>query len=211
MATGNIATNDILRTSFVCVADLQWGMMTAYTRCTATTDNSITLVEYASLISERFATEIRTLLSSQAVYAGSLIQSVYPTPLSDLISSVTDAGVGLWDSQLLPTQVSGLFKLGTTQGGRANRGRKYMPFPGKSASSDTTHRPTAEYLGGLNNLADLYVNLQQLTGAAGTATFEFGLWKGRPSTGAFLAFTYRTTRQAWATQRRRGSLGKTNV
>lgn len=123
--------------------------------------------------------------------------------------SISPAVPGQAPGEPLPRQTAGVVTLRTPFAGRANRGRKYMPFPSETDNT-TGIQPTAGYLAVVNTFIAMHV--PTITLLAGPTTEVWRSCLPRPNqVPKGINFTSFLTRDAWGTQRRRGTFGRPNV
>lgn len=170
--------------------------------------SSISSVALLNALDGPLATLFTDQMPVTATYYGS--QLYYQTPVGPKPrpSSVTlNQGPGLQVTDMLPTQTCGLISFFTNQLGKAGQGRMYMPFPYVGAM-DANGTPNAGYLTGLNNMGTFFTNTHNAVDGAVTAVLQHVLYiPGGPPP---LPITSYLARDAWATQRRRGSFGRLN-
>lgn len=153
-------------------------------------------------------------VSTAATMVGSKLAQVGPGPLP-LPGIATDGGVCSGGSSPLPQQVSGIIKNTTARGGRAFRGRSYVPFP-YAAAVDTDYTPTAAYVTKLGTIAADWINTTTITIAGSTYTFIPVIYhrkagkSGVPAANTFDYVVGTVAEKEWATQRRRGDFGRVN-
>jgi hypothetical protein len=152
--------------------------------------------------------DMKALINEDAAYMGIDGQVIFPTLLVPLQSNVA-SGFGDTAGDPLPSQTSGIITLRTTLGGRANRGRFYIPFPTET-DNDTTGKPTSTYVAAAQTLADTLKASLVNVGAGGN-TNSFAPVILHRDTMTTTAITDATAQQKWATQRRRGAFGRPNV
>jgi hypothetical protein len=109
---------------------------------------------------------------------------------------------------VLPTQVSGIITKRSSFTGRANRGRIYFPFPA-TQSLDTDETPKAAYVTLIQAYADNIGALHSVTSAGGSANLTPIIVNRTLS--HLVVWEDSLARKRWATQRRRGDFGRTNV
>lgn len=150
---------------------------------------------------------LQPLLANDATIYGAQMYLQTPTPPAPRPESNIDPIQGLAGDGLLPTQTAGLISLYSNDLGRSGQGRIYVPFPTvEDQAADGT--PIASYvtrLGALNT--QLVTPIAVLDGAI-TATFSPVLYVPGGAPPKIIA--YGIPRDAWATQRRRGSFGRVN-
>lgn len=109
----------------------------------------------------------------------------------------------------MPRQASGIITTLTTLAGRANRGRKYVPFPSEDANT-VDAIPGAAYITALDGYAGSLIPSASFTiGAVNEVWNPIILRVGAPATSPNIQEW--KSRLRWATQRRRGSYGTPNL
>lgn len=147
-------------------------------------------------------------MSQNAQYYGS--QLYYQTPVGakprpDSTRAGTTDGVELVG--LLPTQTCGLVSLYTDTLGKTGQGRMYVPFPAQNQMDDNG-TPVALYLTVLGNLGLAHTTNKTIISGGVTGVFTPVLYvPGGVPPKPIIKYI---VRDAWATQRRRGSFGRTN-
>lgn len=166
--------------------------------------------DVADSLSVAYSNLIRPLMSLQASYRGLQIRRITPNPTADWVS-VMGAAVGTVAGEALPGQASGLLSLRTALPGKSFRGREYVPFPGES-DNQADAKPIAGYLTRLVSLAALWLNNQtyaQVGVPANTTVIRGVIYSKK--LGSRSDITTAIARNGWATQRRRGSLNRTDT
>ena len=110
-------------------------------------------------------------------------------------------------------QTAGLTSWYTDYAGPGRRGRTYFPFPA-NASDEGLGLPTDTYVTNMTNLAVSLLSFNTVSGVGGTVTLQFVLLstKSLATPGIHTAsITGFQPRKRWATMRKRGSYGKSNV
>lgn len=198
----------------VCQADDQVGMNVFHYRITANPLGNKISQAIASLegFTTPFSTAMKACISDDAEFRGYLVRMF--NPAGGLIySDPTGAGVGTGGAGLLPRQVTGLLSKKVSTPGRRKGGRVYVPFPSQTAE-------TADGLGSLaytTALGVLAICMQSaLVDSAGDPFGEPVVAVKLSNPIATTITNYRTidlfkVSGLLATQRRRGSYGRTNV
>jgi len=202
-----MSVGDVIQITTWCQADDQAGLNVFHYRVTAVSSvgSNSTSNLAAGLQSAGLPAAMKAALSSKAYYKGMLVRRLY-TDLSVDIGDATGGGQGTVSGDMLPRQICGFIRKQSDVPGRRLSGRFYMPFPGEG-SNDPDSIPTETYQGLLQDIATILVSTRTW-GTGGSA--EPVIWdRNTPAN----TRTYSTTRVAarWATQRRRGSFGKTNI
>lgn len=161
------------------------------------------------------------VLNNSAQYDYTEVFRLWPLPPDTLdtvarpVRNVVSAGVGSAGATALPKQTSGLIIwLGTTRR-KGGSGRKFIPFP--SASDNLAiGAPSGGYTGRLNTIGSAPIPQVALTVGSGTALMIPAIVRVHRASktspwllDADLA-TDNRNRDVWATQRRRGDLGRPN-
>jgi len=210
MATTNPpATNDILEVKYYAFCNGQLGLNVRHYKVAITAGTGALLAEIAETLSTTAAPLYKDLMSNDAQYRGVSVQSVYPTPTGAVVYDTTGNDTGTVASQVLPTQVSGIITLHSAFAGRSGRGRAYVPFPASGDAADD-NTPSAGYVSNLNLLGAFLTQTQTVTGAGGNSTVQPILIRSGNLTTTTPFISY-TSRNKWATQRRRGSYGQANT
>jgi len=150
----------------------------------------------------------KALIANGGRYRGAGAQQMLPIPPGNEFFSVAGAGPGTAGAEMLPRQTSGLISWRTDIGGRAYRGRSYISFPSET-DNGATGVPTGGYVINLSTLAGA---IRVLTAGGGGNTNVLTLGIFHRSTLLITPTNANTVLNVrWATQRRRGSFGQTNV
>jgi hypothetical protein len=159
-----------------------------------------------------------TMLPSLVDYRGvqvTINQTTYPYKQKLLpVVGNAFAGAGTSGSQPLPTQTAGLLRFQSPNAGPGGRGRWYIPFPPANANSGGGS-PTAAYQVLMDNLAGIVATGIALSFGGRTATLVRVLVHSPPKGGGATPgpspITSFQSSELWATQKRRGAYGRTNV
>jgi hypothetical protein len=164
-----------------------------------------------------FASPYKSLLANSAEYRGVQAQIYLATPPNRAAFSAafinTSAGPGLAGATPLPSQTCGLIQFQTGEAGQANRGRLFIPFPAVLDNS-SGGTPVAGYVTRLTTLVALMDSGISIVAGARTATLVRVLRHGKNKAGVQptpTPVTSGTASDLWATQRKRGDFGRTNV
>lgn len=147
-------------------------------------------------------------MSLNASVHGFIVKRVRPGIPTIPYFSTSFSIPGTLTGDQLPRQVSGLMTKRTGSPGKSGRGRIYVPFPTEVMSS-SAGEPTGPYstlLGTLRTAMLANVNVVDGINTAILSPAVFSRTLGIDS-----LMTDITARTHWATQRRRGSLGRSNV
>jgi len=202
-----LAVNDILEVKVHCATQVQLSLNVRHYRVSATAGASLSEASVAAGLSTALAPLYKALTSVHADYRGLSCQKIYPLPVNVPAVNIGGQAAGLILGDLLPRQTSGLITLRTLLGGRANRGRVYVGFPGE-ASNDVNSFPVNQYVTDLQLLAGELVTTKVFAVGADSVTVEPCIWHRTTQTTTPLQAGF--ARSDWATQRRRGSFGQSN-
>lgn len=207
----NLAVGDVIQVINVTRTTDQIGLNVFHYKVSVTPGTISLGTMVTALEAFGFGTAVRDLLSASAEYRGILSRRIFPT-LSLQFGSTTDQGVGAVAGDLLPRQVSGLIKKLPAVAGKGKSGRFYIPFPGE-ADNAAASVPTAGYVTRLDTLRGMLINsLTGATWAADPCIVHRATKAPAPVTPfATWGITAMTSATLWATQRRRGSYGRTNA
>lgn len=207
MAT-TLGTGDIVRTTIVVTDFDQTALLNHHWLVTGEALGGATDLDFAGALDSAIAADLKALLYNTARYEGVLAQKIFPLPITARQQAVLGAGVGTAGAIGLPRQTAGLIDWHTALAGPAFRGRTFMCFPA-AADSDGAGSPTNGYMTRLTAFATDVLGLGIITGSGGSIAVSLSiLHVADMSTTVVDAFQ---GRQVWATQKRRGTLGKRNV
>jgi len=208
-----LAVNDRVQIVSYCQMGDQAGLNVFHYKVTglATAGGNALSRLMEALETATYPASLRACMTSTAAYRGFTAQILAPVP-SIAYGSQTGAGIGGIVSQGLPRQDCGIIQKRSAVPGRRKGGRFYVPFPAEE-NNTTDGIPDATYLGLINALATVLEGA--LTwGDAGSAVPVIYTRPDPTHIPPVLASDHliATCRglQKWATQRRRGSFGRTN-
>lgn len=165
-------------------------------------------LDLATAIDTTVGAVLKPFLPSVAAYAGCEAVRVLPAPVYDPDISIGSAGAGSFGATVLPPQCACILKLDTGMIGKSKRGRLYVPFPA-SGSLD----PSGVISAGARTLLTAMGSALLggiVVGAGGdTAVATLGVYSRKLSTIAEV--TDIATPFGFATQRRRGFYGRSNI
>lgn len=199
---------EVLQAQVVCSILGQTGQNILHWSVQTTTTGGASLQEIANKIDTNVAASYKAILSVAATYRGVGVSNT-ATPRSRQYFSVANAGLGSYGADLMPTQVRGLISWYADAGGRANRGRSYIPFPARSAS-DPTGLPTGAYLTALVNLRNAIFAPFTVTGSGGTTDLRMCLRHRPPVLIGPSIVVFAFARSKFATQRKSGAYGRSD-
>jgi len=200
------AVGDVYQVKLYSLLGQQAGINVLHYSVTTLGGTGASDFEIGQAMAAALPTTYKALLSASASYRGLGIRKILPT-LSIETYNVTAQGAGGVAGEALPKQISGLITLRTTVPGRAFRGRVYVPFPGEG-DNDTDQTPTAGYITRLGNFAGTLITTVT-AGGANSNQLRLGVF--HRVGGAITVCNDTTARDRWATQRRRGDYGRTNI
>lgn len=200
--------NVIQLRAFVRLGD-QTAITVRHYLCTSHTGNGASIANAASSFNNLIATNLKALLTNQASFRGTGAQKIWPLPLSLPSLSSANQDDGSAGPDPLPQQVCGFFNMKTAYGGRSQISRVYVPYPDEADNDANTFRPTTGYMTRLGAAAANFIT--PFTAGAGADTSNLApVVYHRGTHGSDFILTA-TAKQLWATQRRRGSFGRTNA
>lgn len=197
-----LLVGDIVLVKTFCSSASQVAVNTRFYHVDDIGAGGITDQDVANDMEDGVAQAYKPLLTAAATFRGIQLQVLHPRLLVPVIANA-NAGVGTGGASPLPLHVAGLIKLGTNLGGKANRGRQYIPFPAEEAN-DAIGNPSAAYITALTTLATGLVSLQTTTVGGTTLTMAPVVFHRLTST--WTRIITATPREFWATQRRRAAL-----
>jgi hypothetical protein len=173
-----------------------------------TTGVGCTQQAFADQLATTVASLYKSIMSATAQFWGVRVARtlIATTPLSSF--SAVGRGPGLQLGPLLPTQTAGLLRKGTAYGGKRYRGRWYLPFPAtdhNTAGGD----PTAAYVVAAETLATFLRN-DVLVVEAGNSNTLYAVLLHKSLTDVTKIISA-TVANRWATMRKRGAFGATNL
>lgn len=190
-----------------CTLGNQAGLVVWHWECAASENAGQALGDVAAYCDAQHGPLLKSMLSGSATYYGTLIRRVFPVPLSVPAWENLLTGIGGRGGDPLPTQTCGLISWQTAKAGRKYRGRSFIPFPSETDSADPP-QPSAAYRGFLSAIGAAR-STPILVGAANSVRLLPVIYHRKDHTwDEILAFKIRLF---WATQRRRGFLGRPNV
>jgi hypothetical protein len=156
------------------------------------------------------------MIANTASYAGTQCQIVSRPPFRIPQFSTASAGSGTAGAIGMARQTAGLITWRTDFPGVSGRGRTYMPFP--STTDDAgLGIPTAGYQSQLDSLIAALTSVTSVTGAGGTQAdvafvlAHYALPRVAEQVPTVTFIRQGQSRLKWATQRRRGSFGRSNA
>ena len=197
-----------------CYSGNQVAINTRYFQVVSVTSGPINEDAFIAKLDQLLAALYKPCITNAAQYVGSDMQNITADPPYPLqVGTSANSGNGTAGAQPLPSQVCGIYTVLTPMTGRGNRGRVYVPFPDQSFNTVTTPpTPNAAYAAVLNPLANATVGLVTYTITGVTIIINWAIRHGphSPGAGGITDTIDFRTRQAWATQRRRGDYGRPN-
>jgi hypothetical protein len=151
------------------------------------------------------------LLENTAIYYGLGLTRWMVRPTPSAIYYQNGGAAGAAGAGPLPGQTTGMITKLTGLGGRANRGRVYVPFPARASATGSPLIPTVGYVTALAAYAGVILtNLTTTDGGLNGQTWLPVLKHGNAFPPSVTLINGATPRQKWATQRRRGDYGRAN-
>lgn len=200
---------DLYQIRTLCLANTQIGLNVRYYTVASFTGTEATPSQVAQGLDTLWNAAYKALLSVAASWRGVGAKRLLTSPTIEYGSAV-NAGAGSVAGDMLPTQCCGLITLYSVNPGRTGRGRVYVPFPSEGDNA-AAGGCTAGYVTRLTTLAGLLNSTSIVNGTGGTTSLAPVLRNRQ--TGALTGLIGGTifAHGSFATQRRRGNYGKTNL
>jgi hypothetical protein len=200
---------DIVQVRIFCTLGIQTSVNVRHWRTTAKAGTGATLAQMLVMLETMgLSAAYKSLIVSDASYAGADAQIIHPV-LGVVTQNQAGAGPGETVGDVLPPQTCGLISLYTALGGKANRGRLYIPFPCE-LDNIASAQPGAAYLAQADVLRSVVAVPLIAVGGAGNTNDMQPVILHR-DTMLTTPVTHSVTRNLWATQRRRGYFGRPNA
>jgi len=206
----NLVLGNVYKSSFICRDEAQIAWLDRYWKYDFQTGpGNLTVEQLGNALDMEFADLYKSLLNNTAEYRGVLVQRVTGIPPYEVpVVANFDPGPGIAGPIAMAKQTAGLISLYAAFSGRRYQGRQYVPFP--STSDDVgAGRPSISYVLRLAVLADRFSKKFSVVIGVDTAEFLPVLFH-RDTLTSDVITTFRA-RAAWASQRRRGDYGRTNI
>jgi len=203
-----LAVGDIWEAKIYCRLSEQIAINVIHYHVQITAGASVSDAQFAARLDFLYGAVYPPLLVEEAQYRGVGVKKLLIGGSTDEVFSTAAAAFGDVTGVALPKQTAGVIKKTTGLGGRRNRGRTYVPFPGE-ADNIEAGKPQPTYVARLLNLA----NVIEAGVVVGTAPDTAGcqpLVYSRVS-GLWNVITQCLPRDRWGTQRRRGDFGAPNA
>lgn len=207
-----IQAGDIIKLSVICMDGDQAGINTQWRQCVQVGGSGITdqamVDEYENGVDAYY----KPLLNNNASFEGCILQVLHNIQWMAPVIQTAHAGAGTGGATALPRQVSGFLRLRSALGGRRARGRLYIPFPA-TAHDQGNGIPTGAYVTALASLAaDELLNYTQFGSTPNYIIAPLVIYHraGKTPIPAPTPVNQIDAVAKWATQRRRGSFGRTN-
>lgn len=199
---------DVVETKVYNLLDDQLGINVRHWQVGAVTGPGAQLSEAATALEIAVEPAYKALMAGPTSFRGVGARVIDPA-LSLEVFSNTLTGLAAGGITPLPKQVAGFISFRTDTAGRRGRGRLYIPFP-STDHVEPDGNPTAAYLGIVQLLANTYSQtLTVMGGGGGSAVLSPVLWGRALKIPTLITRTVVPDR--FATQRRRGDFGPTNV
>jgi len=204
----NLVTGHIWQAKVYCRATDQVAINVLHYQVTAQTGTLKLDTDLAARLDAILGPLYVALLCVESEYRGVGVQRINPIPPTTEVYANIQADTGAVAGDLLPRQSAGLISKRTGLAGRKYRGRVYVPFASE-AGNDATGTPANAYLVSLLALSDALEVPVVVGTAPNETTLTPILWHRLSST--FDVITECSINDKWASQRRRGSYGRTNT
>jgi hypothetical protein len=198
---------DLVRSVIWSTFGNQASALTHYWKILTTPAPAATDGDFAVTLDALVAPLMKPILNNIASYRGVQAQIVRTPPIIDVYAN-GNTGAGTAGANAQPPQSSGLNTWLTAFAGPAYRGRTFWPFPA-TASQTASGSPSAAYQTALGALCSALQTLAIVAVGGRNATFQMVLLHRELGTTSVI--TGYTVRSAWATQKKRGELGRPNA
>lgn len=174
-----------------------------------TITGSLVLSDVAISFDSIMHVKLKAMVTSQARYNGIQCYLLNTLPLPRPQDVTANAGACTAGPIALPRQSTGITSWFTDFAGPGNRGRTYWPFP-PASGDETIGEPNAAYIAAVDDVCGDLKNNIVFTGSGGSANGILSLFVKRTPT-APIPIREFLTHPKYATQKRRGSYGRTNA
>lgn len=176
---------------------------------------TVTDQDLANAVDLSIAPEYVGLIFNGATYRGVGV-TILRVPSLTEVTSVASTSTGLAGPLPMSMQTCGMITKKTVLGGRANRGRTYLPFPSTSDSDAAGNVPTAGYAVRAGILAGKMLLSRTFVRTLGVDEVDVTPTLVRRHVGPPVTYTQKLVTGSslplkWGTQKRRGNYGKPNV
>lgn len=203
--------NDILLCKVVCqdAALVQVAINTLHYQVTSVAGGAPNATDalFNTALDNALQAAYKAWMNNNVQYRGVITQKIRPTILAPVFTTA-NAGPGVGGANSTPDQVSGLITLRTAFAGRKFRGRIYPPFP-PTAFVSATGGMTAGGVTAIGNIASSIPTAIATVNGAVTTITTLIVYHRATFTGDPVQTKAGVT--GWATQRRRGMEGRTNL
>ena len=205
-----VTAGDKYQVTIICRQGGQNGLNVRYVKVDTVSNPDCNEQDFANTLSAVFGAVIKPLLSEKAQYRGLTLRSIGNIG-EERIAATNESGNGAVTGDPLPPQICGLISLYGRGPKRKNHGRVYIPFPSETDSVATGGVSTA-YGSNADNYGNLFVGPKEYAvGATDTDIAARWFIAGNQGQGDPIFITSKRTRGFWATQRRRGFLGRSDL
>lgn len=205
-----LAVNDLVEMRVVCQLADQISVNVWHYECSAVTpvgpDPGITTANCAAFWSDAFEADYRNCMPTTASFYGCGVRTLLPVvSLEDGNNTFANPGVEI--DTPLPGYTCGILAKLTGIGGRAFRGRAYIPFP-YAGSLDAAGKPSLTYRTRMAGIGAVYLAGSLVTNGTGsTAQLDPVL---RHSDNTTTAIVSMSSRLNWGQMHSRGGYGRPN-
>lgn len=204
-----LVPGEIVRARWYCFYDSQIAINQMFYECVNAVGSSATDQVAAARLDLLAASVYPAILPNVANYLGASVQIVAGT-LYPLVTSNANAVAGADGSAPLPTQNCGIITKNVLAAGKGRKGRLYMPFP-TVAFNAANDRPTLAYQANMGTWAATLVTGAITVGGGGNTIDLVPIVYNPADPAKKTNIIGATVKPLWATQRRRGDYGRTNL
>jgi len=202
-----ITQGDVIEATYSWTLGNQRGLNAIHYRVVSTSTIVTELSEVATALQTAIGALALAIVPPPVEFAGVAMQRLFPGTPSFRWSGGTPVGPGTFAGTPAAKQIAAVITKMTEKGGRAYRGRVYVPFPSKAAE-DTDATPTDAYLEAIQNLYDGLLSQLTIAAPSGTAVLKCILLHRESDT--YDDVTSIRYNDKFGTQRRRGDYGRPN-
>lgn len=202
-----MAVGDIWTVRIVTFNVDQLGINVLHYKTIAEAGVGATAQDVAGAVSGATHAAYKALMGNAATFRGVGARKIFPIPTLEAVT-VANLGAGTAGAFMGPAQTSGLISQRSAVPGRRGRGRTYVPFPAQ-ADIGTAGKPIPAYTTRLGTLATAMLGPIVAGVGGNTSTISLTIFHKATSTSDNVNSQIPATE--FATQRRRGGMGRKNV
>jgi hypothetical protein len=204
-----VVAGDFVEVKSFCSVNNQVGINVFHLLVGLVTGVTTTYTSVANTFTASLQPVLQGFCPADVTIWGCVARRIRPLPVSVQEANTMGSVMGTHVGGPLPTSTSGLITWRTNVSGRAGRGRMYPPFPSNDFA-DVDGKATPAIVPALNGIANAIIGVGVVPGNVGDqALVSLILYHRATFSGVNIGGF--TSRQLFATQRRRGQTGRPNV